>query len=88
MKALITATLVLVLVGLVYAGRSQGAFATVTYTNPDPTIPPFVDSGFVVEDHQHASTFEGYTYRFVVFTDHVDEFHLDGKGGRVDIVYR
>lgn len=87
MKPIVVVMLLVALVSLSLAGTTS-RFATVTYTDPDPAIPPWIDSGVIVEDHQFASTFEGYTYRFIVFTDHVNEYHLDGKGGRVDIAYR
>lgn len=69
--------------------RMPGAFGVVTFT-PSNGAPPWVDSGWVVEDHEYRDPNniggDEYTFRFVVFTDHVDEFHLDA--GSVDIVYQ
>lgn len=85
--AVLCALILLVFTGSVLAGgaplSSVGAFGTVTFTRP--TGETWVDSGIIVEDHQYASERAGYSYRFVVFVDHVNEYHLDE--GRVDILY-
>lgn len=75
--------------GAVIAGgpplSGVGAFATVTFTRPSGEV--WVDSGIIVEDHQYSAGrgVGGYTDRFVVFPDHVNQYHLDE--GRVDIVW-
>lgn len=70
--------------------RMSGAFAVVTYTPNQPGISPWVDSGWIVADHEYRDPNDiggkEYTYRFLEFTDHVNEYHLDD--GRVDVVYQ
>lgn len=69
------------------APQAVPQIAVVTFT-PIGGV-PWVDSGIIVADHEYRDPNniggKEYTFRFVEFTDHVDEFHLDE--GRVDIAY-
>lgn len=70
--------------GLANAGSAPTSnIATVIYTRHDGST--FTDHGVILEDHQYQSEREGYTYRFIVFPDHVNEYHLDE--GRVDVYW-
>lgn len=89
MKRILSLAVFLAVVGLAVAGSTPqiGAFATVTFTRNDGVT--WIDSGTIVEDHEFRDPLnvggDEYTYRVIVFVDHVNQYHLDQ--GRVDIVY-
>lgn len=78
----------LLLIAALAPQRPAGSFAVVTFT-PEGGGAPWIDSGWIVADHEYRDPNniggKEYTYRFLEFADHVNEYHLDE--GRVDVVY-